>query len=229
MEQFNDEEKPIVTCNYGSVLDESKLYDMKDILKDKMLNYKITKIKCQIKSNNEGIYGIQLIYKNLITNEEKPLIEIISKEANLIEQEMNLNLEQILDIKFWLNDENRLIGFEVYTSKGNYQKFGYGKDDQLKICHELKNKERAVVGFSVIESERNGIIGMSLYHMNKRTYAFYIYKGIFSLRVKIKDDKYKNEMLEKLNKMNDIQKKILFKICCLPDNQFFNVIKFTLN
>ena len=142
---------------------------------------------------------------------------------------MNLNLEQILDIKFWLNDENRLIGFEVYTSKGNYQKFGYGKDDQLKICHELKNKERAVVGFSVIESERNGIIGMSLYHMNKRTYAFYIYKGIFSLRVKIKDDKYKNEMLEKLNKMNDIQKKILFKICCLPDNQFFNVIKFTLN
>ena len=219
----------ISTCLYGKTESNSKLHHIRDIVGNNLLDNLITKIKCQIKSNNEGIYGIQLIYKNLITNEEKPLIEIISKETNLIEQEMNLNLEQILDIKFWLNDENRLIGFEVYTSKGNYQKFGYGKDDQLKICHELKNKERAVVGFSVIESERNGIIGMSLYHMNKRTYAFYIYKGIFSLRVKIKDDKYKNEMLEKLNKMNDIQKKILFKICCLPDNQFFNVIKFTLN
>ena len=70
---------------------------------------------------------------------------------------------------------------------------------------------------------------MSLYHMNKRTYAFIIYEGIFGLRVKTKNEENKNKIVKKMNNMNDIQKKILFKICCLSDNQFFNVIKFTLN
>ena len=70
---------------------------------------------------------------------------------------------------------------------------------------------------------------MSLYHMDKRTYGFYIYKEIFMLRSKVRNDKNKNEMGKKTDKMNDIKKKILFKICTLPDNQFFNIIKFTLS
>ena len=227
--QINDEQIGITSsCLFGKTEIDSKSQNISDILGKNLLDYRITKIKCQIKSN-EGIYGIQLIYKNLITEEEKPLINIISKEPNLIEQEIKINLEIILDIKFWCNDDNKLIGFEVYTSRGQIQKFGYGDDKQLKLCHEIKNKLRTVVGFNIIESEKNGIIGMSLYHMNKRTYAFFIFKNIFGLRARMKNDEYKNQMQKKVDKTNDLQKKILFKICCLSDNQFFNVIKFTLN
>ena len=218
----------ISTCLYGKTESDSKIHNIRDILCKNILDNHLTKIKCQIKPN-EGIYGIQLIYQNLVTNEEKPIINIISKETNLIEQEMSLNLEYILDVKFWVNDECKLMGFEIITNKGNFKKFGYGKDEHLKLCHELKNKERAVVGFNIIESEKNGIIGMSLYHMNKRTYDFYVYKGIFCLRAKIRNEQNKNEIGKKLDKMNDIQKKILYKICCLSDNQFFSVIKFTFN
>lgn len=34
------------TCNYGTVEGESTRYDMKDILGDKLLDYRLTKIKC---------------------------------------------------------------------------------------------------------------------------------------------------------------------------------------
>ena len=216
------------SCLYGKSEIDSKIHNIRDILGNNILDYRITKIKCQIKSN-EGIYGIELIFKNLITEEEKSLINIKSEENNLIEQEIKFDLEIILDIKFWCNDENKLIGFEVNTNKGKFQKFGYGDDNQLKLCHQIKNKERVVVGFCFYEKENKGITGMFIYHMNKKTYAFFIYKGIFGLRTKIKNDKYKNEIEKKVDKFDDIKKKLLFKICCLSDNQFFNVIKYTLN
>ena len=216
------------SCLYGKSEIDSKIHNIRDILGNNILDYRITKIKCQIKSN-EGIYGIEMVYKNLITEEEKTLINIKSEEPNLIEQEIKFDLEIILDIKFWCNDENKLIGFEVNTNKGKLQKFGYGDDNQLKLCHEIKNKERVVVGFCLFEKENKGITGMFIYHMNKKTYAFFIYKGIFGLRVKIKNDKYKKEIEKTVDKFDDIKKKILFKICCLSDNQFFNVIKYTLN
>ena len=216
------------SCLYGKSEIDSKIHNIRDILGNNILDYRITKIKCQIKSN-EGIYGIEMVYKNLITEEEKTLINIKSEEPNLIEQEIKFDLEIILDIKFWCNDENKLIGFEVNTNKGKFQKFGYGDDNQLKLCHQIKNKERVVVGFCFYEKENKGITGMFIYHMNKKTYAFFIYKGIFGLRTKIKNDKYKNEIEKKVDKFDDIKKKLLFKICCLSDNQFFNVIKYTLN
>ena len=216
------------SCLYGKSEIDSKIHNIRDILGNNILDYRITKIKCQIKSN-EGIYGIEMVYKNLITEEEKTLINIKSEEPNLIEQEIKFDLEIILDIKFWCNDENKLIGFEVNTNKGKFQKFGYGDDNQLKLCHQIKNKERVVVGFCLFEKENKGITGMFIYHMNKKTYAFFIYKGIFGLRTKIKNDKYKNEIEKKVDKFDDIKKKLLFKICCLSDNQFFNVIKYTLN
>ena len=216
------------SCLYGKSEIDSKIHNIRDILGNNILDYRITKIKCQIKSN-EGIYGIEMVYKNLITEEEKTLINIKSEEPNLIEQEIKFDLEIILDIKFWCNDENKLIGFEVNTNKGKFQKFGYGDDNQLKLCHQIKNKERVVVGFCFYEKENKGITGMFIYHMNKKTYAFFIYKGIFGLRVKIKNDNYKKEIEKTVDKFDDIKKKLLFKICCLSDNQFFNVIKYTLN
>ena len=216
------------SCLYGKSEIDSKIHNIRDILGNNILDYRITKIKCQIKSN-EGIYGIEMVYKNLITEEEKTLINIKSEEPSLIEQEIKFDLEIILDIKFWCNDENKLIGFEVNTNKGKFQKFGYGDDNQLKLCHQIKNKERVVVGFCFYEKENKGITGMFIYHMNKKTYAFFIYKGIFGLRVKIKNDKYKKEIEKTVDKFDDIKKKLLFKIGCLSDNQFFNVIKYTLN
>ena len=216
------------TCIYGKREENSKIHDIRNVVGKSILDYRLIKIKCQIKQGI-GIYGLQLTYRDLITNEDKALINIISKEPNLIEQEMDLNIENISDVKIWINDEIKLIGFEIQSNRGNYKKFGYGNLQELRVCHQLKNKERAVIGFGFIENSKNGIIGMYMYHVNRITYSFYLYSGIFSLRIRAKNDKYKNELKKKADKCTDISKKILFNICCLPDNQFFSIIKFTLS
>ena len=85
-----DQIKLCHSCLFGKTESDSKVHNMGTIVGKDILNYRITQIKCQIKSN-EGIFGIQLKYKNLITEEQKILINIISKEPNLIEQEITLN------------------------------------------------------------------------------------------------------------------------------------------
>ena len=225
MEQFNDEEKPIVTCNYGSVLDESKLYDMKDILKDKMLNYKITKIKCQIKSN-EGIYGIELFYRNLIDGKETSIINVQSKEKDLIEQVFDLCGDYIIDMRVWINNDIKLIGFEIVTNRNRIFKFGYGKDEQLVKIPDLKNLDKIIIGFGLYINEGNSISSIYAYYINKSNYFYHLYKGILYLRSKSQNKEYNEKIQKKLSSMSK-RNQILFRICNLPQNQFFNIMKYT--
>ena len=225
MEQFNDEEKPIVTCNYGSVLDESKLYDMKDILKDKMLNYKITKIKCQIKSN-EGIYGIELFYRNLIDGKETSIINVQSKEKDLIEQVFDLCGDYIIDMRVWINNDIKLIGFEIVTNRNRIFKFGYGKDEQLVKIPDLKNLDKIIIGFGLYVNEGNSISSIYAYYINKSNYFYHLYKGILYLRSKSQNKEYNEKIQKKLSSMSK-RNQILFRICNLPQSQFFNIMKYT--
>ena len=225
MEQFNDEEKPIVTCIYGSVLDESKLYDMKDILKDKMLNYKITKIKCQIKSN-EGIYGIELFYRNLIDGKETSIINVQSKEKDLIEQVFDLCGDYIIDMRVWINNDIKLIGFEIVTNRNRIFKFGYGKDEQLVKISDLKNLDKIIIGFGLYVNEGNSISSIYAYYINKSNYFYHLYKGILYLRSKSQNKEYNEKIQKKLSSMSK-RNQILFRICNLPQNQFFNIMKYT--
>lgn len=217
----------IPTCNYGLENENSKCYDMREKVGNKMLDYRLTKIKCQLKSN-EGIYGIQFFYRNVNTAKEEALINVKSNETNLIEQEMNFAFEEANDLRVWLSDEYKLIGFEISTNKNKSQKFGYGNDDQLIICPDFENKDQTIVGFGVHASDDMGVTSIYGYYLNKRTYSYLMYKGVFSLRNKIKEAEYKKKMDGKIQTMEE-KNQILYRICCLPDNQFFNIIKFALS
>ena len=215
------------TCNFGKTTENSIYYDVTDeIGPENLLYYRISKIICQIKSN-ESIYGIKFIYRNINDGKEKALINVKPKEFDLIEQEMTLSLEDIVDLRTWVSDDIKLIGFEVTTNKGRTQKFGYGNDEELRKIHEFENNENNIVGFNVSADDKNGVTALYAYYLNKRTYTFWLYSGIFSLRIKVKDEKYRKMIENKLSKMSD-KNKILYRICCLPDNQFFQVIKYTL-
>ena len=212
------------SCNYGTVFDENEYHDVKVKLGNNILDYKITKIKCQLKSNT-NIQGIQFFYKNAKTGEEKALIDIKKNDGELIEQEMILNNEDIIDLKVFLKDVI-LVGFEVTTNKKRSKKFGYGEDEDLIAVPDLQNLDKIIVGFGVCNS-KEGISSIYCYFSSKRDYVFHLYTGILSLRIKLKDSKFKEETDKKLPKMND-KNKLLYRICSLPDNLYFNIIKYAL-
>ena len=214
------------TCIYGTV-SESKNYDMKDILGDKLLDHRLSKIKCFLKSNT-SIYGIQFTYRNINDCKETTFINVKSNEKDLIEQEMDLNNEEIKDLRIWLNDDINLIGFEVVTSKGRVQKFGYGNEEQLIKISDFEEEKRVIVGFGCYADEKNGVTAIYGYYISKKQYISVCYGGIFSLRIKLKDPEFKEKIDKKLDSMNE-KNKILYKICQLPDNQFFNIIKYSID
>ena len=216
---------PIIeTCNYGTVFSENDYHDIKTQLGDNLLDYKISKIKCQLKSNT-NIQGIQFFYKNINTGEEKALIDIKKNDGELIEQELILNNEDIIDLKVFLKDVV-LIGFEVTTNKKRSKKFGYGSDEDLITISDLENLDKIIVGFGVCSSP-DGISSIYCYYSSKRDYVFHLYTGILSLRIKLKDSDFKEKTNKKLPKMSD-KNKLLYRICSLPNNLYYNIIKYAL-
>ena len=214
------------TCIYGSVA-ESKMYDMHDILGKNLLDYRISKIKCFVKSN-KSIYGIQFIYRNIFTCEEKIVIDVKTKEQDLIEQEMDLNNEDIKDLRTWLDQDIKLLGFEVITNKNRIQKFGYGDgEEQLRTISDFKEGDKVIVGFGCYADDKDGVTAIYGFYVNRRKYFAVIYSGILSLRAKIKDPKYKETIEKKVEKM-DVGNKILFRVVQLPSNQFFNILKYSI-
>ncbi len=215
----------IVSCNYGTVSSDCEYHDIKDRLGESLLDYKISKIKCQLKSST-NIQGIQFFYKNINTGEEKALIDIKKKDdGELIEQEMILNNEDIIDLKVFLK-ECVLVGFEVTTNKNHSKKFGYGENEDLIPITDLQELDKIIVGFGVC-SNNEGISSIYCYYSLKRDYVFHLYTGLLSLKIKLKDSKFKEEVNKKLPKMND-KNKLLYRICSLPDNLYFNIIKYAL-
>ena len=214
------------TCIYGSVA-ESKMYDMHDKLGKNLLDYRISKIKCFVKSN-KSIYGIQFTYRNVFTCEETTFIDVKPKEDNLIEQEMDLNNEEIKDLRVWLDQDIKLLGFEVITSKNRIQKFGYGDgEEQLRTISDFKDGDKIIVGFGCYADDKDGVTAIYGYYVNRRKYFAVIYSGILSLRAKIKDPKYKEKIERKVEKMDE-ENKILFRVVQLPSNQFFNILKYSI-
>lgn len=214
------------TCKFGRVDENSKTYDISKEPGKKILDYRISKIKCQTKSN-DAIYGIQFIYRNINTNEEVALINVIPKELNLIEQEMSFDIEDLVDLRIWVSDDIRLRGFEVTTNKGRTKKFGYGNDEELIKVPDFEDKVNTIVGFGVCADDKYGVTALYAFYLNKKTYAFCLYLGIFGLRIKLRNEEYKRKCKSQLSNMKE-KNKILFRVCSLPDNQFFNIIKYAI-
>ena len=68
---------------------------------------------------------------------------------------------------------------------------------------------------------------MGCYYLDRKVFTLILYSGLFSLRIKLKDEKYKKEIDNKLKDM-DYSDKALYYICLLPINQFNEIMKFAL-
>jgi len=215
------------TPNYGVITEKSITLDDCQIFKEFLIGYRLYKIKCWTEKN-VGILGIQLSYKDRETNDE---IISINKHRpdDLTFQEFILDpLELVTSLTIWKNEI--LNGFEIYTNKKRIKRFGYDDGEKI-IPEEFEDYNLNIIMgfFFTYEPEPiKGISSMGCYYLNRKLFSLILYSGMLYLRIKLKDEKFKNEIKNRLSEM-DITDKALYYTCLLPSNQFYGIIKYTLS
>ena len=235
---MNDHNKIYATLDYGQGYDRmvemetlgqsmTQNFDCAQTLGSKFLNYRLYKIKYNLKSN-EYIQSLQLIYKNRNNNQLECLLD--TDPSHDKENEYTLEDDTVIKIvRYWLND-GRITGFELTTNKktGNIKMIGYQKNDVEKIP-EFEGKTKIILGFGVNANDQYGISSFYCYYMDKKCYGMNKHAGLIQLRAKLKaDEKYKKEIESKKDTLNPIEKLIL-NICDLPDIPFHKAISFIMS
>ena len=212
------------TNTFGLIQLSSKFHGMQPI-ETKLLSYYISKIKVELKSN-QYITGIYVTFTNRTDNTKLDVINIPSKKKTNLEQDFSLDsTEFISDVRVWVKE--RLTGFEITTNKGKTQKFGYGEDDSLVRIPELIGGDQVIVGFEVCADEKDGMTGMACYYLSKNKYSTVLHTGLIYLKIKLKDEEFKKKIEKKVANLSD-EYKTLFHACLLPDNTFFEVMKYVV-
>lgn len=221
------QKNPVIssTILYGKSSKELKSEDL-DMAKEvdyKILDYRISQITAELKTN-EGIQGIAIKVCNRNTGEEKTLINR-KGQGTPMDYKFGEN-EHIIDVKVW-SKNRKFTGFEIITNKGN-KKFGIGAEGESMQISDLADGKKIVVGFCFAYSPENGITGMSCYYLDKKEYTIKLYSGMLFLKLKIKDQAFKEETERNLGNL-DSEMNVVYKICSLPNNQFFGVMKYAFD
>ena len=213
------------TPNYGFITEKSEIYDDSTFFKELLIAYHLHRIKCWVE-NSYGILGIELIYKDRETNEEIRTINIHKKGDSVLQEYILDPLELITGLTIW--KKNSLKGFEITTNKKRIKRFGYDEGEKILPEEFEENNLNIIVGFFFTFEPLEGISSMGCYYLDRKSFSIILYSGILYLRIKLKDQKYKNEIEKKLSEM-DISDKALYYTCLLPNNQFFGIIKYALS
>ena len=211
------------TCIYGSALNQNP-FDVWKTLGDKIIFYKIKKIKCQLK--DKKIVGLQCFYQSIDDLSLKPIIDVKNNSNDLTELEYELINEDIVEMRVWLDENVMLKAFEIKTNKGNVKKFGYGEDKELIRISDLEAGDQIIVGFGCY-TDGNVVTAIFADYISKKDYVFFLLSGLFCLKYKLKNPDFKKNVDNKLKSMNE-KNKLLYRVCLLPDNQYFNIIKYVI-
>lgn len=209
----------------------SQNYDMTSNFGKKILDYNISKIICFVTSKN--IKSVKILGTERNTGVTKTLLLANfsdQDEKTLTKQEMDLNeIEHIENIRYWREDKppRVITGFEISTNR-KIKKFGYGDDGSSMPFKELADKKQIVVGFGFSGDQNNGITAIGCYYLNNKEYTILIYSGILYLKIKMKkNEEFKKQAKEKSK--SDPKMEVLYKVCELPDNEFFGIIKYAFD
>ena len=213
------------TPNYGLITENSILLDDLQIFKEFLISYRIHRIRCW-QNKQLGIIGIQLYYKDRDTNEEIISINKV-KNADSTLIEFNLNpLEYITGLTIYKTD--LLNGFSIITNKKREKLFGYDIGEQIIPESFEEEGKNVILGFFFTFEQNLVISSIGCYYLNRIFFSLILYSGILYLRIKLKDEGFRKEIENKLDKL-DKPYIALYKICLLPNIQFYGVLKYTLS
>ena len=213
------------TSNYGLITEKSLLLDDLLIFNEFLICYRLHRIRCW-QNKQLGLIGIQLFYKDRVTNEEIiSLNKSKNTESTLVEFNLD-SLEYITGLTIYKTD--LLNGFSIITNKKRQKLFGY--DIGEKIIPEAFEEEgkNVILGFFFTFEPNFVISSVGCYYLNRIFFSMILYSGVLYLRIKLKDEKFRKEIENKINTI-DKSFKALFKMCLLPNILFYGVLKYSLS
>ena len=213
------------TSCFGLINDKTVSFDDQRIFSQYLISFRPYKIRCWVE-NKEPIEGIEIIYKNRLTSQEEKGITI--KKNNLSDeievQEFIFEYSEMINaVTLW--KDNGIYGIQIKTNKNRTMNFGNCQNYEKVEIDEFEDGKNYLVGYFLGFDKTFGITNIGFYYMNKRTYYLMSYFGILCLRVKLKNQDFKNALEKKIGKFN-YSDKALYKTCLLPNSQFFEVFKF---
>ena len=139
-------------------------------------------------------------------------------------QEFVINTNEYLtDCEIWVGD-GFISGVLLRTNKGIEFFVGEKKGDKMDIPR-LADKKMIIVSF--FGSYNQYLESFGLHLMHNKDYMKVLFTGYFELKAKLKKEKYKEEIMEKMKqKKFDFQEETIIKTCLLPSTPFNEVMKF---
>ena len=222
---FNEIEE---TAFFGTVFNEETKFfkDSNYFSLENLFKYKLSKIKFFLgeKNGKELILGLQTFYT---TSNGKEIANEEYRDKN--EKELNIKTLKIHPGDYICNFElrrgdDRITQIKFTTKKGIEFVVGSDEGEEMKVDFINDNKDFVILylhgGYrKCLECISAGYIPVKSYLGDTL--------GYFELKMRVKDEKFKNNIQAKINEFTESDK-VLFRVCSLEDKLFNSIIKYCL-
>ena len=228
MSEYDDEDD---ICQYtqkiGTIKPTTIHFDDHSLLGANYLRYKPEKIiiwTSEVRKKNI-ISGIQTFFRDIIDNKLINSGKNIGSKSEL-QKEITIKPDQYLvNCRVW-TDLNTINKIYLKTNKGIEFEFGDENGEEKKI-DALSTGNKIIISFFGSYDQHLETFGLHL--IEKKEYLKVLFTGYFELKAKLKKDKYKEEILQKLKDGKyKFQEEVIIRTCLLPDNQFNEIMKFCI-
>ena len=198
-----------------------RFYDDNFSTKENMFQFSLSKILIFIGEKNK-ILGIRSFYKNLKKEEKEGQIGYNDalKIINIIKFEIPSN-DHLCCLYIFTSDKG-IEQLKFLTKKGKELTVGEGGQNIIK--NYINDKENIILSISGGYSDQLDILRFRYIKMSD---YFGHSLGYFELRIKMKNEKFKNIINSKIDTYKDSDK-ILIRACLLPVACFNEIIKFCM-
>ena len=230
------EEKYNSTPIYGVILSKEKLrFNDCDLFKRNSWKYAVLqKIKIwwgspQKKeiSKSQTLLGIQCKYKNIITGEEKESLIHSGKllSSDIIVKDLELKQGEYFN-KFYIGFDYEISYIKFETNLNSYLEFGKIIKSEMKTVklNSDKNMIQCFIGYY----NKDRIMALQCKYISIKNFNLISIMDLLRLRHFFKTNEKEKEKWKNTNILNkyNIYIKAVAKLCLLPDNHFYSIIKF---
>ena len=217
------------TAFLGIIYPEAKRFDYLDFFHkgENSLNYRLCKIKFFLgeKNGKEIILGLQSFYQNRINSEVKAYEEIRDKKVEVLDTRVLEIPPNDYICNYFLKAEHDVgvTQIKLVTKQKRIILVGNEEGEEKIIDYLNDNNNHIVLGF--LGCYRKSLEAFGASYIRVEDY-YQLTIGYFELKRKIRDKKFKKNIIE--FKYNDLSEKdkVLFKVCCLKDDLFHSIIKY---